>query len=97
MKFDEYLRRDLRLVLLRTLAEMPGYKGNSSVLANLLAEFGHAVARDQVKTELGWLEEQGLVTLEPVGSVLVATLSGRGQDVADGRAVVDSVAKPRAA
>ncbi|MDR3055225.1 MAG: ArsR family transcriptional regulator [Zoogloeaceae bacterium] len=97
MMFKDYLRRDMRLVLLRTLAEMPGYKGNSSVLANLLTEFGHVVSRDQVKTELGWLEEQGLVTIESIGSVRVATLSERGQDVADGRAVVDGVAKPRAA
>ncbi|GHT90043.1 hypothetical protein AGMMS49545_02240 [Betaproteobacteria bacterium] len=96
MMFKEYLRKDMRLVILRTLSEMPRYTGNSSVLTNLLSEFGHAVSRDQVKTELSWLTEQGLVTIESVGSVLVATLSERGQDVAEGRAVVEGVAKPRA-
>lgn len=96
MSFSEYLRKDVRLVLLRILAEMPGYRANSSVLSNLLDQFGHSVTRDQVKTELRWLQEQGLVSIEDAGSVLVATLQERGQDVASGRAVVDGVARPRA-
>lgn len=96
MSFSEYLRKDVRLVSLRILAEMPGYRANSSVLSNLLDQFGHSVTRDQVKTELRWLQEQGLVSIEDAGSVLVATLQERGQDVASGRAMVDGVARPRA-
>jgi len=96
VSFKDYLRRDVRLVSLRILSEMPGYRANSSVIANLLDQFGHSVTRDQVKTELRWLEEQGLLTIEDAGSVLVATLQERGQDVATGRATVDGVARPRA-
>nr|WP_217350439.1 ArsR family transcriptional regulator [Azonexus fungiphilus] len=90
------MRRDVRLVILRVLSEMPEYRANSSVITNVLDQFGHAVTRDQVKTELRWLEEQGLIQLAEVGSVLVATLLERGQDVARGRAKVDGVAKPGA-
>ena len=96
MSFADYLRKDVRLVCLRILSETPAVRANSSVLFNLLHQFGHSVTRDLVKTELRWLEEQGLVKLEEAGSVLVATLSERGQDVAEGRAVVDGVARPRA-
>ena len=96
MSFAEYLRKDVRLVALRVLSETPGFRANSSVLFNLLDQFGHAVTRDQVKTELRWLAEQGLVELDEAGSVLVAKLTERGQDVAEGRAVVDGVARPRA-
>lgn len=96
MSFKDYLRRDVRLVMLRILSEMPEYRANSSVIANVLDQFGHAVTRDQAKTELRWLEEQGLVELNEVGSVLVATLKERGQDVARGRATVDGVARPGA-
>lgn len=96
MSFSDYLRQDVRLVALRVLAEMPSYRANSSVLANMLHRFGHAVTRDQAKTELRWLEEQGLLTIEEAGSVLVATLTERGQDVAEGRARVEGVARPRA-
>lgn len=96
MSFADHLRRDVRLVTLRVLSEMPGYRSNSSVLFTALDRFGHTVTRDQVKTELRWLAEQGLVELDEAGSVLVAKLTERGQDVAEGRAVVDGVAKPRA-
>lgn len=96
MSFSDYLRRDVRLVTLRVLSEMPAFRANSSVLANVLHQFGHSVTRDQIKTELRWLQEQGLVRIEEAGQVLVATLEERGQDVAEGRAVVDGVAKPRA-
>ncbi|NMG48982.1 ArsR family transcriptional regulator [Azoarcus communis] len=96
MSFSDYLRKDVRLVMLRVLTEMPSYRANSSVIANVLHQFGHSVTRDQVKTELRWLAEQGLVQLEEAGSVLVATLDERGQDVAEGRAKVDGIARPRA-
>lgn len=96
MSFADHLRKDVRLVTLRVLSEMPGYRSNSSVLFTALDRFGHTVTRDQVKTELRWLAEQGLVELDEAGSVLVAKLTERGQDVAEGRAVVDGVAKPRA-
>ncbi|MCL2524568.1 MAG: ArsR family transcriptional regulator [Betaproteobacteria bacterium] len=94
--FTDFLRADRRLVMLRTLAEMPGYAANSSILAGALDKLGHAATRDAVKADLRWLAEVGLVTIEEAGSVLVATLSDRGQDVAEGKARVDGVAKPRA-
>lgn len=96
MSYSDYLRKDVRLVLLRTLSEMPSYRANSSVLATMLDRWGHTVTRDQVKTELRWLDEQGLLSLDEAGSVLVATLSERGQDVSEGRAIMDGIARPRA-
>jgi len=94
-QFSDYLRQDQRLVMLRILSELPQYRSNSSVLASLLGEFGHHPSRDQVKAELVWLGEQGLVKVEDIGSVLVVTLTERGADVAAGRASVPGVSKPR--
>ena len=93
--FADYLRQDQRLVMLRILSELPQYRSNSSVMANLLGEFGHHPSRDQVKTELVWLGEQNLIKVEDIGSVLVVTLTERGADVAAGRASVPGVSKPR--
>lgn len=95
-KYADYLRQDQRLVLLRVLHEMPTYTANSSVLYNLLSEYGHAPSRDQVKTELLWLAEQGLVSINDVGGVLIAKLTERGSDVSTGRAVVPGVKRPGA-
>ncbi len=94
--FSDYLREDQRLVMLRILAKMPSYKANSSVLTNVLAQYGHSPSRDLVKTELRWLQEQGLIAVDDVSDLLIATLTERGADVAAGRAQVPGVKKPGA-
>jgi hypothetical protein len=95
-KFAEFIRHDIRLVILRLLVDMTAYRANSSVLTMALDSYGHTLSRDQVKTELHWLAEQGALTLEDVGPVLVATLSERGQDIAAGRARVPGIKRPGA-
>ncbi len=59
MNFMELLTEDRRLVILRALAEDPGYSHNESVLQSILAAFGHSVSRDVVKSLISWLAEQG--------------------------------------
>ncbi|MDH1007411.1 ArsR family transcriptional regulator [Pseudomonas nicosulfuronedens] len=94
--YADFLRQDMRLVILRLLVEMPAYRANSSVLNAALDSFGHAVSRDQVKTELAWLAEQGAISLEDIGPVVVATLTERGHDIAAGRARVPGIKRPGA-
>lgn len=96
MSYSEFLRRDMRLVILRILSELPSYRGNSSVIANLLHQLGHTWTRDQVKAELRWLAEVGTLTVDEAGSVLVATLAERGQNAAEGLITIDGIARPRA-
>lgn len=95
-KYAQTLTEDRRLVILRVLCEMPTYKANSSVIYTLLSSWGHSPSRDQVKSDLRWLEEQQLVEVEEVATVFLATLTERGQDVAAGRAVVPGVKRPGA-
>jgi DNA-binding transcriptional ArsR family regulator len=92
--FAHLLSEDRRLVILRILEKAPGSEANHYLLREALDSMGHNVSRDVVMTELSWLAEQGLVTLEDLGSMKVAALTGRGQDVALGRAVVPGVKKP---
>lgn len=96
--YSNFLRADMRLVILRSLAELPSYRANSSVLHTVLQHWGHEPSRDQVKTELRWLEEQALVSIDSIGdgAVLLVTLTERGADVAAGRARVDGVKRPGA-
>lgn len=94
--YSDFIRQDIRLVILRLLVEMTAYRANSSVLTMALDTFGHTLSRDQVKTELNWLAEQGALTLEDVGPVMVATLTERGQDIAAGRARAPGIKRPGA-
>lgn len=95
-QYAKFLAEDRRLVILRVLSEMPAYRANSSVLYTLLSSWGHEPSRDQVKTDLRWLEEQQLLQIEDIGSVLLSTLTERGADVAAGRAIVPGVKRPGA-
>lgn len=95
MSYQSDLHEDQRLVILRTLLEMNGYQANESILQMVLDKYGHNISRDLVVSHMNWLQEQGLLTLETVAGIQVATLSGRGEDVAVGRATVPGVKRPR--
>jgi hypothetical protein len=56
--------------------------------------YGHTASLDQVRTDLAWLAEQGLVSSRTTADVTIATLTARGVDVATGRAVQPGVKKP---
>jgi Fe2+ or Zn2+ uptake regulation protein len=94
MSFKELLNEDLRLAMLRTLEESGGFSMNDSILHAFLDRIGHSHSRDKVRTELHWLADQGLVNVSNVGSIMVATLTERGLDVANARATVPGVKRP---
>lgn len=87
-------RRHLRLTILRILAQAPGYNANDSVLTDACRSLGFGATRDQVRTELQWLAEQGLIAVERLEKLLVATATQRGLDVAHGHAVHEGVKRP---
>lgn len=95
MNFSEFETQDRRLTILRGLASATQYRTNTFLLQRYLDAVAHSVSRDRVESDLAWLAEQHLVTLERPEGVTVATLTSRGQDVAEGRAVVPGVAKPK--
>jgi len=92
--YREYLAQDRRLVILRILSEIPGYNCNSSILGDMLPAYAHQASRDMIHGDLAWLSEQGLVDVEAMATVQVATLTQRGLDVAADRATVPGVKRP---
>lgn len=96
MKFDQYQTEDRRLVLLKALAASAQYRANAYLLRLFCDQLGHTASADKIIGDLAWLVDAGLTTTElPLPNVVVATLTARGLDVADGRAVHPGVAKPR--
>lgn len=87
-------RRHLRLSILKLLASAPGYSANDSVMTDALRGVGFGATRDQVRTEIQWLAEQGLVKCEVMERLLVATVTGRGREVATGHALHEGVQRP---
>jgi hypothetical protein len=95
MSYAEHFTKHLRLSILLILTEAPGYSANDSIVHTAAENMGLPATRDRVRTELVWLEEQGLLsTRRPNETVTVACLTERGRDVAAGLATVPGVQRP---
>ncbi|MDB5432410.1 MAG: hypothetical protein JWP35_3526 [Caulobacter sp.] len=94
MSYRDHFVQHLRLTVLRLLEVAPSCRANDSLLRDAAEGYGLSATRDQVRTEITWLNEQGLVTTEELGSLLLATLTSRGDDVAKGRATAPGVQRP---
>lgn len=93
--YGDHHTAHLRITLLRLLADQPGYKANSSLLCDAADAVGFSTTRDRVKTELAWLAEQGAARISTLETGLViATLTERGLDVANGRTQMPGVKPP---
>lgn len=90
---NDILTEDRRLVILRSLMDCNN-EANESILNDCLDAYGHNVSRDVVRTQINWLQEQGLVTVEDLHGFFIVTITGRGQDVAEGRTRVPGVKNP---
>lgn len=85
-----------RLSILRALSSPEsGGKANDSILHSIVCSVGIPSSRDQIKTALTWLKDQGLITLNSLESgTFVAAITQSGLDVAAGNATVPGVQRP---
>jgi repressor of nif and glnA expression len=86
------LSEHLRITILRLLDEYNGIL-NESLLSDMVLKYGFTPSFDKLRTELSWLEEQGLIKCSG-HECIVATLTRRGEDVAKCRVTVPGVKRP---
>ena len=91
--FAQMMAEDRRLSILLLLDD--AIAANEALLQTALSNFGHTPSADQVAGDIAWLAEQGLVTTSGLAGLVVAKITQRGSDVANGRAVVPGVQRPR--
>ena len=96
MPLEDLIKEHQRLVILRLLNEAPSYDLNESILQDGLNAFGLDISRDGLRTQFAWLKEQGYISIEQIGPIQKAKLTARGEDVANGRAHVPGIKRPRA-
>lgn len=95
--FPNTLAAERRRDILRILADQAGYPVNGQIMQKALTGAGwrHAVSLDEVHGDYDWLAAQGLIATEKLTPTLVtATVTARGVDVAKGYAAVTGVARP---
>lgn len=95
MSFADVTQEDRRLTLLKALESSAAYSAGQFLLGRYCEQFGHQVSNDRLRTDLTWLQEQGLISLVKPEGVFVATLTESGLDVARGRTIVPGVARPQ--
>jgi len=92
--FDKWQTEDRRLVILIILAKSEGYCCNEILMEQLLEQRGHVVSSDRLRTDLGWLQEQGLIKVKDIEDMQIATVNRRGIEVSQGRVEVAGVKRP---
>lgn len=92
--YEEHLREDWRLLMLRILSEQNGYSCNNSIIQAAMSRMGVVISDDHVISNAAWLREHLLITIsEPVPGVEVYTLTKRGKEVAEGTSTVPGVSR----
>jgi len=90
MSLADIQNQHIRGALLGLLKD--GVRANDSVLDDALTQVkGITASRDQVRSALRWLAEQGLVEIEDLGGYLVARITQRGVDFEDGAIHLDGI------
>lgn len=84
-----------RLVILQGLAQEPDGRLNEHDLSRWLDLMGHRMARADVRVRMRELEGLDAVSVQMLGPVMVAELTGRGEDHLERRgAPLDGVTTP---
>lgn len=94
--YQKMVTEDLRRLLLTLLAKDSDYAINDNILQSALATYSHSVSKDDLCTQLDWLETNRLIDVEHVFDIRIAKLTDKGLEVANGQAYVEGVrrAKP---
>jgi len=95
MSLADFQREDRRLLIMKALASESDYAISDVVLRSLLAEFGHSISMDVLHADLAWLQDIGLLNIEKAASMVVATATDRGVEVAEGHATIPGIRRPR--
>lgn len=95
MSMDTIIKEEARLIILKELNLQPQYSLNDTLMLAVLESFGLSRTRAWLREELRIMsDELGVVTVKPVGSSFIATLTGKGRDHIERRIVVPGVKRP---
>ncbi len=96
MNFAEFQRGDIRLAILQCLAVAAEYRASERLIGAYCSSIGISTSADTITSQADWLAEQGLIRIEHMGTTRVLVIVERGVDVANARAFVSGINRPRA-
>jgi hypothetical protein len=90
----EALAREVRLKILRALAEQADGRLSDLLVKRVLDIYGYRRSRDWIRTQMRKLAELGAVSLHEADEVLFARIEAPGRDHLEERSVIDGVMRP---
>lgn len=93
LDYADTLRRARRRVILEILADTPDGQSGELFIEPVLNSRRIRSDRDQVRTELAWLRDQGLVDIEDVAGDMYATILAGGRAIAEAKRVHPDIEK----
>lgn len=93
-RYGDAWTRHLRLAILRALLDLKGRTGHESLLTDMVGAVHIMADREQVRAEVIWLHQEEMVIAEAKHGALVASLTERGINVAEGRSDHAGVKRP---
>lgn len=95
MSYLQHLSEERRLLILQLLKRSNGSANERVLLIGIQERGERRITSDQVRKDLDWLRDAGLITQEwPDPTLLVAVLTRRGGDVEAGNIRVQGVKEP---
>ncbi len=93
--WKQFVTKSRRLSLLRFLKECGG-QANDSIIQNVLENtYGFSKSpRETYRQDIRFCEDNGLVVISWAGEVMVAQITKRGVEVAEGRTAVEGIQPP---
>ncbi|MFA6219606.1 MAG: hypothetical protein WC692_07475 [Erythrobacter sp.] len=90
----EGIAREVRLKILRTLAQQTDGRMSDLLLKRTLDYYGYRRDRDWIKTQMRKLADLGAVSLHEADEVLFARIMAAGRDHLEERSVIEGVMRP---
>ncbi|APE43641.1 hypothetical protein BOO69_09610 [Sulfitobacter alexandrii] len=93
--YSDHFDAEVRLVILKALADEPAKAMSDSLIMVVLKEFAVRRSREYLHTQLDWLERQaGAVRLRKAGTAIIAHLTERGQEHLDRDGMIVGIKQP---
>ena len=93
MNYQALILKNQRQAILELLRDQNGYSINAAILQSSLNELGMPASGSVVKGLLVWLAEQDFIKLS-TDTVMVATITSSGVDIANGLAQHPDIQRP---
>ena len=94
MSYQDHIRAEARLIMLKALAAQTNESLTSTILRLELEQFAIKRERGWVHTEMRWLEEAGAIALKATGTVLIGTLTETGARHLNREIIIEGILRP---